>query len=235
MRRTLSLVILLCAVLAVGSAQAGRSGTGLYLGAAGQYLLMDGTGTWDGVDFEIDSEFGAEEKAGLFWDGKGLFGVHPFLGYRFNKKLALQVGYTYFLQKKGEHEDSDTEFAANYQFSAKWDQQTVDAVALFRPNPEGGFFLYGGLEFVSASVEVSTLVMGWGEEYIRFRETYDLSTTGFVIGAGFDKDPGEGSTAPFITAQYSVTEFDETFMDVPDFKVKVGGLSLKAGLKWYFD
>ena len=121
-----------------------------------------------------------------------------------------------------------------------WQQRSLEILGVFFPDPEQGYFIYGGLDLTNIKAEFTLYEGVEYEDYlgnpiseIAAQKEFDsLSTTGFIVGAGMEF-PSDNNLAVFISAQYSTAKTDDAFFGTEDFKVGVGGIAFMIGVKWF--
>ena len=231
-------------VLMLGSAaQAESPDSGFYIGGGGFLTWVDGTGTWSGTDFSIDQPLdNTAETLGFNWTDRLILGIKPLVGWRISPGFALQAGYALNIAKSSNQSVADTDLGSTYEagFTSEWGQRNLEIFAVIHPNPDLGYFLFGGVEMVSVDMSITfyegiTYVDNMGNtisdyEYEKFED--DTSGLGAVIGAGWEFSSNR-TTSAFVTAQYSFAKTSDSFFDTDDFDVKVGGLSFLLGVKWH--
>lgn len=243
MKSTFTVTLLLLAALTTTVAQAESPDSGFYIGGGGFLTWVDGTGTWAGTDFSIDQPLDdTAETVGFSWTDKLMLGIKPLIGWRITSGFALQAGYALNISKSSNQSVADTDLGSTYEagFTSEWDQRNLELFAVLHPNPDLGYFFFGGVEMVNVDMSITfyegiSYVDNMGNpvsdyEYEKFED--DISGIGAVIGAGWEFSSNR-TTSAFVTAQYSFAKTNDAFFETEDFKVNVGGLSFLLGVKWH--
>ena len=236
--------VLFAAMGGAATAWAGGPDSGLFIGGGAHIQWIKGTGTWAQYDFEIDNPLSVEdgEPVGLAWTDKVLLGIKPMVGYRFNRTLELQVVYGLNITKSSQQSETQYDGITSYEqgFSLAWQQRSVEVLGVFFPDPEQGYFFYGGLDLTSIKADF-TLYEGVAyEDYFgnpisevaAQKESDSISATGIIFGVGMEFN-SDNNLAVFTSAQYSTAKTDDTFFGTEDFKVGVGGITFLIGVKWF--
>lgn len=240
-------VICLPALIALAlSATAGMDDTGFYFGGTATVLVLEGTGTWKGFDFDILQPLsaGSNGPIGLNWDERLLFGARPLVGYRFDSRFAVQAAYSYLLPKASAQYYTETDANSTYEqrMDIEWHQSSVEAYVAYYPARDWGAYFYCGADWVHISTDVifseSLEYASGADEWLTDGQSsaYEssLSALGFLFGAGIEL-PAENLTfSPFFALQFSTAKTNERFFVSDDFQVEVGGFSFLGGLKWHF-
>ncbi len=227
-------------------ARAADSYTGWYLSAGANLLLMDGTGSWGGVDFDptAASFDGGTGTQGLNWSEKLLLGGKPNLGYRFNERFAMQFGYSYLFPKRSAQYFTQQIGTATTQDRLDWEwrHSTLDLVGVYYPSDEWNVHFYAGAERVLAELDAvpsrsATLPDLFGGATSQTDSEFWTDTVrawGAVVGAGLEMPSENLNVSTVVTLQYSTSRARQQLFVTPDFDLGVGGFALFAGLKWYF-
>ena len=244
MKSTFLPALFILIALAASAAQAESPDSGFYIGGGGFLTVMDGSGTWgadqEQTDFAIAQPLdNTAESLGFNWSDKLMLGIKPLIGWRITSGFAIQAGYALNISKSSNQSVADTDLGSTYEagFTSEWGQRNLEIFAVLHPNPDLGYFLFGGVEMVSVDMSITfyegiTYVDNMGNtisdyEYEKFED--DTSGLGAVIGAGWEFSSNR-TTSAFVTAQYSFAKTSDSFFDTDDFDVKVGGLSFLLGV-----
>lgn len=249
MKRSAALA-LLAALLLAAAAQADEAHRGLYLAGSGQLLRIEGTGTWNGNDFDPTATMSGSEDdpVGLNWAEKLLIGVSPGFGWRIGDRFAVQLNYEFFFPRRSSESYQTTEGSGTYAQALDWEwrQSSIDAIALYYPSyheaNDWNLFLYGGVQRLMVDVDAATsesltALLGYSDydtisDFAFF--TSGLDCWGGLVGLGAEIPAETMNVSVALRVQYAYARADQTFFDTPDFDVSLGGFSLKAGLNWYF-
>ena len=238
--------LLWLAILFVAAPALGQdSRSPFYAGAGGGVQFIEGTGTWAGQDFAVDGTLASEVDApvGFAWTDKAVVGVKPFVGYRISPLLALQIGYALNVSKSSTEAYALTDGIVTYEqgYTAEWTQRGWEFLAVLHPDEDLGYYLFAGWESVRVQMDVllfetagATGSDGISDSAaISQSEADRIGAQGAVFGAGFDFAPDNDRATFFLNGRYSTARTDGELFGTPDFKVKVGGFAIMAGVKWY--
>ena len=223
----------------------GSAQSGFYLAGEGQFLVVHGTGTWSGYDFDVRQPLMVEEgdPVGLSWSENFLLGVKPTIGFRFGRSWAVQLGYGFNLPKSTQqayYQTSSTTYREQGML-ARWRQSNLELVAVFYPGRSRQWHVFGGLDLTQAKAELTwfegtTVSDGLGHtatDYSYTENADDILAKGFTIGLGYDIGDGTSRTGGYVTLQYTRTLTDGAFLGSEGFDVDLGGITLRAGVRWF--
>lgn len=238
------LILPLLLLLAAGAARADRPDSGFFLGGAARVSYMEGTGTWNGVNFAIDAPLSDEGNAlGFAWDEKLLLGASPSFGYYLNESLSLQCTIGWNFPKSSSQTFTETNGGIIYQqgFTSEWTQRSAELVMAFHSTSDLAYFLYGGASLVRVDHKI-TLFEGseftdpFGNTIFQGESSIyedDFSTLGFLFGVGFEFPTQGNNRVIFVSAQYEASRNNGPFHGTEDFNVDVGGFTMMLGIKWF--
>lgn len=225
---------------------AGGPESGFFLGGGGYATYVNGTGTWNNVDFEIDSAFPSDDNSGaigMAWTDLILLGVKPVVGYKFNSNFALQLGYAFNITKSSRQSGVSSDGLVFYEqgLSVEWGQDNFEALAFYYPDSELEYYLFGGLEIIKIETKITLFENAEYQDDSGFVNSngdfqiFDdqIAATGFIIGAGVEFTSDNDQRAAYVSMQYSRSLTDDSFFETEDFKVDMGGITLNVGVKWY--
>lgn len=244
MKTFLSLLLLtVSSLMAPVIASAESPDSGFFLSGAGSVQIFTGTGTWDGIDFNMQEPLSTDSPVGFSWTDRLVLGVKPMVGYRLNSRFSVQLGMGLNIAKSSQQTYSELVGYQYYEqgYSAEWQQRMTEALLVMHTESNLNFYGFVGVERADIKMRVTLYeggesYNGWGDLVSTGEsriEEDNIWALGFLIGGGVEFPSGTDNSAVFMSAQYSVTKTDDTLFGTPDFKVDVGGLTALIGIKWF--
>jgi hypothetical protein len=244
-RETMRLRVLMMVCTTLFLASASLADTGFFVGGGGLIQMVPGSGSWNDVSFKVREPLstGEDGAVGFFWADNFLLGVRPLIGYRISDSLAFQATYSLSIPKTSIQSYSESNNTTYYSQSltVDWSQGTTELLAVYSPDADLDYFVYGGLDLTRVSVDVTlTESAGAGDQFGNefFNGDFqvisdDIDALGLVVGAGILVPSFGRHTEGFLSLQYSTAKTGDTLFGTQNFNVTVGGFALQAGVRWF--
>ena len=242
MPKTLLPLLLLLAAALPARAQ---EPTGFYVLGDFAVHYLDGGGAWNGEEFSPTALLSDDDDGvvGFAWSDHLNLGVRPGMGWRWNSRVALELGVDLSIAKRGQQTATEYTTTGYYEETANvdWVQRRLDLMLVVDPGLPGRASLYGGvtrswmdLEVVAYQGDFYSGSDGSTYEDAQYQTAQDSKTvTGFLLGARWDIPVESERSEVFLALEYAHLETDGMLFDVPDWEVNGGGVSLRIGARFF--